>query len=252
MALIQPGFALAPKATKQYDGIEYGQLHIDKVLHACDRDMCIGEVASRNVIRTSVSVVSMGEVALETADELFSSFKAVIADTLTTRVADITLGAQTDTGNLRRWLQESVSGIFSFTIEVNTDRLASLLQRITQWQLADGEDDSFMLDGNTTIHMSTLSDPVVVETSVMGVQCRVGHDPKSPLCHVCLDGFMEGMDKICTECEGSSDEWVRIVALIAAIILGCLLIILVYFSYQKYAARSARNAAVQMHCKSPV
>jgi hypothetical protein len=43
IVLIRSGFALGPAAATAYQGIEQGQLHNDKVLHTCTRNMCTGE-----------------------------------------------------------------------------------------------------------------------------------------------------------------------------------------------------------------
>ena len=42
-ALVAPGFALGPTATRTHIGIKRGRLHLNKVLHPCSPGMCAGE-----------------------------------------------------------------------------------------------------------------------------------------------------------------------------------------------------------------
>ena len=102
-------------------------------------------------------------------------------------VAGLAPGSST----LRRWLQETFAAgadtIVSFTIIIDSELTASLTARIDELRNTTGS--TIALSNGATSLTSTFTEPMVVpHGDRAGIQCREGHDPTSPLCHVCLDG----------------------------------------------------------------
>jgi hypothetical protein len=179
-----------------------------------------------------------------------ASFKMAVADVIAISPDDITVGtisSGSDSGSLGRWLQGRMDIVVSFTIDVNSERLQFVTQRISKLRL---DESSITMDGNRTALAATLEDSVIKSASV-GITCREGHDPTSPLCHVCLAGFMEGMDQMCTACEDQTVEWVRVVGLSVAVVAGCLVVGLAYHLYRTLAARGAKKDAAQLRWVKP-
>ena len=87
-----------------------------------------------------------------------------------------------------------------------------------------------------------------------GVQCRTGHDPSSPLCHVCAEGFVEGMDQMCFECDAddaSLSSEVRTLLLCVAIIVVILLAFVAHRLYRVHAERGETKDAREMRWVKP-
>jgi hypothetical protein len=204
-ALVQPGFKLGVAASKAYQGIERGRLHVNKVLHKCAHSMCEGEHAMNSQGQDAVQVtIAASNVDITAADaqtdaraSFAGAFAAAVADALAIGPVDINIDAVTTaeltlgTGTLRRWLQEvftaGVDTVVSFTITVDAELTASLTARIGA--LRNTTDSTIVLGSGATALTSTFTEPIVVPRGGRtGIHCREGHDPTSPLCHVCLDG----------------------------------------------------------------
>ena len=80
-----------------------------------------------------------------------------------------------------------VDATVSFTITADSDITAALLARIQE--LRNASATTIKVGDASTADTSTLTQPAVITgDDPAGVECREGHDPDSPLCHVCLDG----------------------------------------------------------------
>jgi hypothetical protein len=94
----------------------------------------------------------------------------------------------------------------------------------------------------------------VGELSESGIQCRAGHDPTSPLCHVCAEGFVKGMDQMCFECDAddaSLSSEVRTLLLCVAIIVVILLAFAARRLYRGYVERGEIKDAGEMRWVKP-
>ena len=236
-ALVAPGFALGPTATHTHLGIERGRLHVNKVLHPCSPGMCAGEAAVQtrdsvtlgltvNAVNTSVQVEGTTRVQFEI--ELaagLSQLLLVAADDIA--ISSIALIEATDSLNStqRRWLQDQnvVDFAISLIVAADTDVVQVLVQ--TMETLRSSNTTVVSIGGRATVHTSSFSKPTVSSrTFAGGVQCREGHDPASPLCHVCIAGWMKASDKKYIQCEGESVGWVRVVTIVVGIVVVSLLV----------------------------
>jgi hypothetical protein len=204
-ALVLPGFKLGVAASKAYQGVERGGLHVDKVFHTCAHSMCAGEHTTdsrgRDAVQVAIAVSSVDIAATDAQTEARANFTATFATAWRTSWllvhlisrsnAVMVAGLAPSTGTLRRWLQETVAAgvntVVSFTITIDADLTASLMARIDVLRNTTGS--TIALSNGATSLTSTFTEPMVVPHGARtGIQCREGHDPTSPLCHVCLDG----------------------------------------------------------------
>jgi hypothetical protein len=187
-----------------YQGVEHGSLQVDKVFHKCAHSMCAGEELkdsrSRDTLQVTIVVnnadISTADAQTEARATFATSFATAVANTLDVGSVDIAIDAvkaAPGTGTLRRWLQElSAAGadtLVSFTITIDAELATSLTARINMLRNTTG---STIAVGNGVIALtSTFTEPTIVpHAGPAGIQCREGHDPTSPLCHVCLDGAL--------------------------------------------------------------
>jgi hypothetical protein len=253
--LIRPGFALGPEAAAHYEGIQNGDLHVDKVFHSCGRDMCVGESADLNVVSSSLMVEIPAAEADGSARAVFETkFALEIARLLNVQANNITVGTivWAAPGGARRSLQGqkvASTAVVSFTIAVSSSQSSSLVEAIEALRVAPEE---FIALGTAgTALTSTLAKPRV--SSAAGVQCHTGHDPTSPLCHLCMDGWVKGMDQMCFECENdtSISPWFRVIAMCSGIVLAGVILIGSYYAYQRYVARGVQQDAKELHWVKP-
>jgi hypothetical protein len=120
-----------------------------------------------------------------------TAFADVLAQTLAVAVDDIavdTLAAQ-NPGILRRWLQDQVlvDVEVSFTITTDAIKEGALAMQIDE--LRNTKPTTIRVGDRSTADTSSFTQPTITpQDGPSGIQCREGHDPASPLCHVCLDG----------------------------------------------------------------
>ena len=160
--------------------------------------MCNGEKArdsvSRDTVRLGLTVTDVDIATADVASEARTTFGTVFADavaqTLGLSADDIVIDTVTvapSSGTLRRWLQDLVDGTVSFTITTDSDVTVALLARI--YELRNASATTIKVGDASTADTSTFTQPAVIaHDDPAGVECREGHDPDSPLCHVCLDG----------------------------------------------------------------
>jgi hypothetical protein len=160
--------------------------------------MCDGEKArdwlSRDTLRLGLMVtdvdIATADVASEARTAFGAAFADVVAQTLSLSPDDIVIDTVTvarSTGTLRRWLQDLVDATVSFTIIVDFDITPVLLAQIQE--LRNASATTIKVGDASTVDTSTLTEPkVIAHDEPAGIECREGHDPDSPLCHVCLDG----------------------------------------------------------------
>ena len=159
--------------------------------------MCDGEKArdwlSRDTLRLGLMVtdvdIATADVASEARTAFGAAFADVVAQTLSLSPDDIVIDTVTvarSTGTLRRWLQDLVDATVSFTITIDSDITPVLLARIQELRNASA---TTKVGDASTADTSTFTQPTVIaHDEPAGIECREGHDPDSPLCHVCLDG----------------------------------------------------------------
>ena len=178
-ALVQPGFKLGVAASKSYQGIERGRLHVNKVLHKCAHSMCAGEQATdsqgRDAVQVAIAVSNVDIAATDAQTDARASFATAfataVADALAVGPVDIKIdavtmaGLTTGTGTLRRWLQEvfsdSADTIVSFTITIDAELAASLTARISALRNTTGTSTIALGNGATAL-TSTFTEPIVV------------------------------------------------------------------------------------------
>jgi hypothetical protein len=253
-ALVQPGYKLGIAATKMYRGVEHGSLHVKKVFHECSHGMCTGEAAQNTLSRETASLkvtvtnVDTAVIDLESeAHAVFGSALALsVAQALAIRPDDIavhTVMIAPSSSTVRRWLQELVDVTVSFTIVIDAEQTTALQEQIELHRNTTGMS---LVVGNSgaTALTSTFTQPVIVPRDAVGVRCAEGHDPTSPLCHVCLDGWREDMDQTCAECEAETLAWFQVMLLGIGFIVACLLVVVAHHCYQMMAAKGAMKDQV--------
>jgi hypothetical protein len=255
--VVRPGFALGPAAATRYQGIGRGDLHDNKVFHSCARDMCVGESTDTVSVISALTVEMPAAATNGSALAVFEAeFTLMIAGLLNVKantVNNVKVGTIGWGGGLRRSLQEHAGNspaVVSFVLSVGSNQASPLVEAIRALREAPGETISIGTAGSALT--STFAQPSV-STSAAGVQCRPGHDPTSPMCHICVDGWVEGMDQMCFECETDSlvSPWVRVIALCIGTIFAAGLLIGLYYAYQRYAARGAQKDAAELHWVKP-
>jgi hypothetical protein len=205
-ALVRPGYKLGVAATKMYRGVEQGKMHVNKVFHRCKDRLCTGETARgsrQDIVQLAITVSNVDAAAVGSRTDaratFVATFASAVAELLVVDAADIAIDTITalpnDSDTLRRWLQALVVGAtqasVSFTINVETEDIAAVTTRIQQARNSTITASVNMNDGATAF-VSTLTEPTFVpHDAPTSIQCREGHDPKSPLCHVCLDGVAQ-------------------------------------------------------------
>eukprot|EP01052_Picozoa_sp_SAG31_P021169 SAG31_NODE_1623_length_7720_cov_6.277785_1_plen_1725_part_10 len=255
--LVRPGFSLGLAAANRYRGIERGDLHDDKVFHSCTRDMCVGESINSVSVHSALTIEMLTAATNGSARTVFEAeFASAVAGLLNVTSNEITVNniVWADSGSLRRTLQdvqaETTSAVVSFTISVDSSRVSSLVAAIRE--LRDAPDETIAVGTAGTALTSTFLQPSVSITP-SALQCRPGHDPTSPMCHLCLDGWVQGMDQMCFECETDSSvsPWVRVIALCVGIVFAGGVLIGLYYAYQRHAARGAQRDAAELHWVKP-
>jgi hypothetical protein len=260
---VQPGYKLGVVASHAYQGIERGSLNVNKVFHLCSRGMCIGEsplqAVSRDTLRLAVTVndTSIDET-VGVKSEVRAAFefqvKNAVAQVLAVSPEDIaidTVSTAASSGTLRRWLQDLKDVVVRFTITINSDTTAALIAKIHELRNTSATTIN-VSDSASTADTATFTQPMIIAHSQpTTVQCEDGHDPASPLCRVCLNGWMEAGDQMCIECDDESLAWFRVIALAVAIGVGWLLLLLAFTCYQRMAARGAKQEAKSLRWVKP-
>ena len=221
--------------------------------------MCIGEKArnllSHDTVQLGIIVMDVGITITDVTSEVRTAFENAFAETVgnvlsvgTDEIVIDDVVVAPTSGTLRRWLQDLVDVSVSFTITVDADATAALLAQTRE--LRNASATTIKVADSFTADTSTFTQPAVVSlgSDPAGIECREGHDPASPLCRVCLDGWMEAGDQTCIECEGESVSWVKAVGLAVALVVGCLLLVASHLCYQKMAARGAKQDAGSLRC----
>jgi hypothetical protein len=160
--------------------------------------MCNGEKAhglvSHDTVRLGLTVtdvdIATADVASEARTAFGTAFEDAVAQALNLSPDDIvidTVAVASSSGTLRRWLQDLVDATVSFTITANSEVTTALLARIHE--LHNTSATTIKVGDASIADTSTFTQPEVVsDGDPAGIECREGHDPDSPLCHVCLDG----------------------------------------------------------------
>ena len=236
---------------------------MNKVLHPCSAGMCAGEDAAQ--IRDNITVgltvndVNASVQAEGTARAHFEiELAAVLAQALLVATDEVTVSSMTvadvsdlSDGAQRRWLQDQnvMDVAVSLIVAADTDVVQMLVQKI---EALRSSNTTLSVGGRATARTSSFSMPTVSSYSTAGgVQCREGHDPASPLCHVCVDGWMEASDQNCIQCGGESVAWVRVVALVVGIVVVSLLVAGGYRWYHHWAAKGVAKAAFEYRWVKP-
>jgi hypothetical protein len=143
--------------------------------------------------------------------------------------------------------------VVAFMVAVAPEQKDPLVAKVTE--LRESSDAVITLaDGGGTALMFTFTQPTLSTYVVPGIQCRTGHDPSSPLCHTCAEGFVEGMDQMCFECDAedaSLSSEVRTLLLCVGIVAVIAAIFVVHRLYQAHAARGEQRDAGTMHWVKP-
>jgi hypothetical protein len=263
---IRAGFALGPAAAVGYQGIEHGALRVDKVLHSCVRNMCTGETTGfaihMELTVQTFDIVVADNVSSEVRTAFERKFKAAVASSLGVSATDVTVEdvdtvtSAAGSGGLRRLLQtQGPQGkvMVAFTIHIALAKKGALLETVEELRLTTS-DVAITMEGGHTVLISTMSEPTVSTYVFPGIQCRAGHDPSSPLCHVCTEGFVEGMDQMCFECDAedaSLSSEVRTLLLCIGIVAVIATIFVVHWLYQAHATRGEQRDAGTMHWVKP-
>jgi hypothetical protein len=259
VALVQPGFALGPGAAASYQGIEAGAQNVQKVLHSCTRDMCNGEstAIALHLAVTVATLTTPNDASQITHDASFEArFKTALAASLKISPNNISVESVTSTtesGGLRRQLQAETQAVVAFTVAVTSEQKDLSVAKVTE--LRDVSDAVITLaDGGGTALTSTFTRPTLSTYVVPGIQCRTGHDASSPLCHTCTEGYVEGMDQMCFECnaeDASLSSEVRTLLLCVGIVAVIAAICVVHRLYKAHAARGEQRDAGTMHWVKP-
>jgi hypothetical protein len=221
--------------------------------------MCTGEAAqdklSRETARLEVTVtnvdVNVTDLKSKARATFGSAFVSAVAQALAVRPDDIAIDTVTiapSSSTLRRWLQELVDATVSFTIVIDAEQTTALQEQIELHRNATGM-SLVVGNGGATALTSTFTQLVIVPRDAVGVRCSEGHDPTSPLCHVCLDGWREDVDQTCTECEAETLAWFQVVLLGIGFIVACMLVVVAYHFYRIMAAKGAMKD--QVDCQRP-
>jgi hypothetical protein len=168
--------------------------------------MCTGETAQRvhrpYSVRVAITVSGVDPAVAGNGTDTRATFEAAFATAVAEsfsivrgNIAIDTITVTPSSGTLRRWLQAAVGAaeaIISFSVKVDMEAAAAFIARLEEARNGTtAAPIEVGVDGAVAI-LSTLTEPTVVTLLVhdapIGVQCREGHDPTSPLCHVCLDG----------------------------------------------------------------
>jgi hypothetical protein len=187
------------------------------------------------------------------------NFRTALAYSLNVSPDDITVGmfvpvtSVAGSGGLRRQLQSESHVVVAFTVAVTREQKDSLVAKVAE--LRDNNEAVITLpdDGGTALAF-TFTQPMFSTYVVTGIQCRAGHDSSSPLCHVCTEGFVEGMDQMCFECnaeDASLSSEVRTLLLCIGIVAVIATIFVVRQLYQAHAARGEQRDAGTMHWVKP-
>jgi hypothetical protein len=167
--------------------------------------MCIGETApgsrsSQDIVQIAITVSNVDTAAVDFGTgaraTFVAAFATAVAETLAVDSTDISIDTITivsSSDTLRRWLQTVVAGaarvaVVSFTITIDIEATAALAARIKNARNSTTA-TSIKVGNGAAALVSTLTEPTVIpHDTTASIQCREGHDPTSPLCHVCVEG----------------------------------------------------------------
>jgi hypothetical protein len=222
--------------------------------------MCIGESTAITLhlavtVVTSVAPEDVGQITYGASFK--TRFNTALAASFKVSPDDVSLESVTsaaESGSLRQHLQaETQHAVVAFTLAVTSEQKDPFIAKVTE--LRDNSDAAITLpDGAGTALTSTLTQPTLSTCVIPGIQCRTGHDPSSPLCHVCTEGFVEGMDHICFECnaeDASLSSEVRTLMLCIGIVAVVATLLVVHRLYQAHAVRGEQCDAGTMHWVKP-
>jgi hypothetical protein len=216
--------------------------------------MCTGE-STAIALHLAVTVATSTAPG-DTGASFEARFKTALAASLKVSLGDVSVESVTSTaelGGLRRQLQAETDAVVAFMVAVTSEQKASLVARVTE--LRENNDAVVTLaDGGGTALTSTFTQPTLSTYVVPGIQCRRGHDRSSPLCHVCTEGFVKGMDQMCFECDAdemSLSSEARTILLCGAIILVILLAFAAHRIYRGHVERGEIKDAGEMRWVKP-
>jgi hypothetical protein len=259
VTMVQPGFALGPAAAASYQGVEAGAQNVKKILHSCTRDMCIGESTAIALhlavtVATSTAPNDAGQITYDASFE--ARFKTALATSLKISSDNISVKSVTsaaELGGLRRQLQAETRAVVAFAVAVTSEQQDTLAAKLTE--LRENSDAlTTLAGGGGTALTSTLTQPTLSTYVAPGIRCRPGHDPSSPLCNTCTEGYVEGMDQMCFECnaeDASLSSEVRTLLLCVGIVVAIAAIFVVHRLYQVHAARGEQRDAGTMRWVKP-
>jgi hypothetical protein len=225
--------------------------------------MCTGE-STAIALHLAVTVDAMLDVmnALNdtsqiTYDVSFETrFKTALAASLKVSHDALTVETVTsavESGGLRRQLLTEIKVVVAFTVTITREQKDYLIAKVAE--LRDSRDAPITLaDGGGTALASTFTQPTLSTYVISGIQCRTGHSSSSPLCHVCTEGFVEGMDQMCFECNAedtSLSSEVRTFLLCIGIVAVITMIFVMHRLYQAHAARGEQRDAGTLHWVKP-
>ena len=213
--------------------------------------MCKGEAtgfALHLELTVSRAVVPVTTNATNQKVTFERSFRAAVAQGLGISPGDIKVDTVTSaaTGGLRRRVQDQAQVVVTFTAAAGPDK-HPLIAKIEELQNSDTV--ITLADNGGAPLVSSFTEHAVSTYVLPGVQCRTGHDPSSPLCHVCTEGFVEGMDTMCFECDAedaSISSEASTALLCVGIVLAILLAIAAHRLYRGYAERGEKKDAGEM------
>jgi hypothetical protein len=221
--------------------------------------MCEGEATGFSLhleLTVSKTFTLESATANTTSQPAFErSFRTAMAENLDISPSDIKVDKMmpaASTGHLRRRVQDQTQVVVSFTVAAGLDK-HPLITKINELRNS-GDTTVTLVDNSGTALVSTLTEPAVSIYVLPGIQCRTGHDPSSPLCHVCTEGFVEGMDMMCFECDAedaSISSETSTLLMCVGIILAILLVFAAHHLYRGYAERGERKDAGEMHWVKP-
>jgi len=221
--------------------------------------MCTGEstaIALHLAVTVAASATpdDAGQITYDASFE--ARFKTALSVSLKISPNDVSVESVTsakESGGLRRQLQAETHAVVVFMVAVTSEQKDPLVAKVTE--LRDVSDATITLaDGGGTVLTSTFTQPTLSTYVAPGIQCRTGHDASSPLCNVCTEGFVEGMDQMCFECnaeDASLSSEARTLLLCAGIVVGIAAIFVVHRLYQAHATRGEQRDAGTMHWVKP-
>jgi hypothetical protein len=139
------------------------------------------------VTDVDVAIVDVTSEARTVFETVFANAMGQALDVSPDSIVIDTIAVAPSSGTLRRWLQDLVDTAVRFTITTDADTTAVLLARIHALRNASAA--TITVGDTSTADTTTFTQlGVVASNGPTGIECREGHDPDSPLCHVCVDG----------------------------------------------------------------